>query len=754
MTMSPYDNLPVGKNQKNGESNKYQEVTFEPLKASGSSKVTDDAVPQSSTANERDIYETLLQEKHRNINTGMEKAQSKGPGAAAGVQSMQAAAGEVSVNRRQSMTEAANRSLNSDADAKNIPSPAHEYVSESGEPVDHSKSAADPGEKLHYVDVPVEDSGQSEPEEVSGRADNTAANTAREHVEISLPDVPEAVDAAPQAQYKNEKSADAAKTHNTRRTPPAKTSPKASAPHESCDFTKKTTLPDPAPRYSNLSLNNVWGMGEYLLPFEESLLVPDTMPDMASILFAEGSICLSQPAKCAYEKNDSVSGEITVYAVYRPATSSAAPVDVVKSSVSFKTDKCWDGCEGDSFRVSLSLASISAEMLNERKFTVKGTVCIRFTEIARRQLRVFEGTGDNSLMKLESAVRATDLVSETSETTEISQEINIHEDQPAPLKILKEIFSIVETHKQITSGKLVINGTILCSILYLGEDDGERKLCSMNNKIDFTQFIVMDSDVDVGLVDVSFVNDGLRAEIETQNQFMIRGRVIANVCCYENRDITMVSDAYHKKEEVSFDISEQVLSSLAGTVSGEISAREVVNVDEAAKKPEALICGSCQITEITGRGERGRIVIEGAAAVKILALDEEEIPFVISSSIPLRGSLEMADASENLMVSVNAALKEFWFDSINSRQMEINAGVYLNVWAMTRESFSTVENLRFVKTDTPPKHIPIAVYIVGSDDTLWDIAKRYKDDPENLALLNDLDAGMPLEDGMKLFIMK
>ena len=86
--------------------------------------------------------------------------------------------------------------------------------------------------------------------------------------------------------------------------------------------------------------------------------------------------------------------------------------------------------------------------------------------------------------------------------------------------------------------------------------------------------------------------------------------------------------------------------------------------------------------------------------------------------------------------------------------MERNAGVYLDVWATTRESFRTVENLRFVKTDTPPKHIPIAIYIVGHDDTLWDIAKRYKDDPENLAFLNDLDAERPLEDGTKLFIMK
>ena len=180
----------------------------------------------------------------------------------------------------------------------------------------------------------------------------------------------------------------------------------------------------------------------------------------------------------------------------------------------------------------------------------------------------------------------------------------------------------------------------------------------------------------------------------------------------------------------------------------------MVNINETERKPETLLCGSAQISQLTGSAEKGRIVIEGSVTAKLLALDEDENPFVIDSVVPLRGSLEMAEAAEGLDVNVTAAIKEFWFDSINSRQMEINAGVSLEVWTRSHETFRTIENLCFVENKEPHKHIPMAIYVVGCDDTLWDIAKRYKSNSEVLSQLNQLDADKPLSEGTKLFIIK
>ena len=615
-------------------------------------------------------------------------------------------------------------------------------------------------ENLQYVDVPIEEPAEDIPPE-KPESEESAKPIADidENIEIILPEIPQ-THTIDETQAESQQETVLKDDFETQHPAviPSQPSGKASAEpapiqRESRDFTKITPLTSSS-QYSKLKLRNMWDAKEYVLPFEETLLVPDTMPDMGSVLFAEGNIALSQPGKASYEKSDPVSGEIIVYTVYKPTDSADSPVDVIKSSIPFKTDKCWENTEGSTFKISVSIKTISAEMLNERKFTVKGNISIRFIEIIQKDLMLFNGIGDNDLIQKSSSLNASDLIFETTETTEISQEINIHEEQPSPVKILKEHFNIIENHKQITSGKLVINGTILSEILYLGQEDGEEKLCSLKNKTDFTQFIIIDENIDTDLIQTSFNNDGLKTTIENQNQFLLQGKILTVICGYENKNIPIVSDAYHKNQDIKFDISSQPLSSIEGTVSGEVSAREIVNIEETDKKPETLLCGSGRITEITGNSERGRIIIEGNVAVKILALDENKVPFVIDSTVPLRGSLEMSDAAEGLNINVSAAVKEFWFDSINSRQLEINIGVSLEVWAIGQKNFTTLENLCFTETKTPKKRVSMAIYVVGGTDTMWDIAKRYKTDIESLVQLNQLDAEKPLTEGTKLLIMK
>ena len=224
---------------------------------------------------------------------------------------------------------------------------------------------------------------------------------------------------------------------------------------------------DKSPVYSKSSVKNRCSLREYILPFEESLLVPDTMPDMAEIFFTEGKLSLVQNNKASYEFGDTLSGEITLYTVYRPDSSSDSPVDVIKSSIPFKTDKCWSGDENSTFKVTLLLKSSRAEFINERKFAAKGEISIRITEISKKELNIFKSIDDTDFVKQESTVSITDLNFETEELAEISQEIKINEEQPEPAKILKQTINIAEAHKQITSGKLVINEVINKQILYI-----------------------------------------------------------------------------------------------------------------------------------------------------------------------------------------------------------------------------------------------------------------------------------------------
>lgn len=609
-------------------------------------------------------------------------------------------------------------------------------------PYDNLPQSRDNTEPLEYIDVDLEEAADAD------TFISEPAASAPEPLHESYPEP------APTAEL-------SAAAPSRKSTPPAATSPQpappappARKPQPKPKASSRTTPFSKPPVYSKRNINNLHNISEYILPFEESLLVPDTMADVEKILFAEGRANLTHSGIKTYQKNDFLSGEITVFTIYQPAGNSSCPVDAVKSSISFRTDKCWGDSPCDQFRAEVSIISITAEMINERKFMVRGELLIHICEFSREELNIFESADDKDLMLARSSIEAADLIFEADETTEISQEITLREDQPSPIRILENSIRITENHRQITSGKLVINATIHSQILYLGEDVGQSRLTCITNKTDFTQFIPAKDDMDVSCIRTSYNTSDLKISVENQDHLLLQGNIVTSVHGFRNCNIPAVTDAYHKIRDISFDTSIRPLTAVNTVISGEISSREVINSEETDMKPETLLCGHGLISDIRSTYENGRIAIEGSLPVKLLALDENSRPFVIRTTVPVRGVLETPETEENPTFCTFAYIKDFWFDKINSRQLEVNISIAVDIWLCCRNNYTVPENLCFAEDTAPARRVSMAVYVVDRGDTLWDVAKRYKCDIGTLAQLNQIDQQQPLPAGMKLFIMK
>lgn len=527
------------------------------------------------------------------------------------------------------------------------------------------------------------------------------------------------------------------------------------------------SLLDAELHYDNIRLRNRRRTWNYTLPFDETLLVPDTMPDMIQILFSEGRVTPSQPGKTHYSSSDTYSGEILLFTVYRPDGGEGTPVDVVRSTITFETSACWgpssaqntSPSQADSDRIyyaTVCLKEVEPSRLNERKFQVRGKLCIAVTEIQKTELHVLRDSSDENLILKQEKKEAADLIFETEEFADIEQEIAVEEGQPQPVRILKESFTITETHRQISSGKLIINGLLQIQILYLGEDDEkENQLCCRREKTEFTQFIPLQSQLNSDLIKVDFSGDGLKLAIENQDTFQLEGQVRIQIHGYGTKQIPVASDAYHKEKSIHFDRKVEALSCLTDVLSGEISAREVVNLTQQDQHPEKLICGSILPSNISVHPEHGRIVIEGTVPVRILSLDENGQAFVIKSEVPLRGALNTSASPEALQEAdlfTCSAIKDFWIDTINSRQIEINVNAIIEVWISETCEFTSLEH--FTARGEDPQQPAMAIYITSAGDSLWNVAKHYQCDADALVQLNQIDGDAPLTEGAKLLIVR
>ena len=488
---------------------------------------------------------------------------------------------------------------------------------------------------------------------------------------------------------------------------------------------------------------------------------------MIQILFSEGRVTPSQPGKTHYSSSDTYSGEILLFTVYRPDGGEGTPVDVVRSTITFETSACWgtsssqntSTSQTDSDRIyyaTVCLKEVEPSRLNERKFQVRGKLCIAVTEIQKTELHVLRDSSDKNLILKQEKKEAADLIFETEEFADIEQEIAVEEGQPQPVRILKESFTITETHRQISSGKLIINGLLQIQILYLGEvDERENQLCCRREKTEFTQFIPLQSQLNSDLIKVDFSGDGLKLAIENQDTFQLEGQVRIQIHGYGTKQIPVASDAYHKEKSIHFDRKVEDLSCLTDVLSGEISAREVVNLTQQDQHPEKLICGSILPSNISVHPEHGRIVIEGTVPVRILSLDENGRAFVIKSEVPLRGALNTSASPEALQEAdlfTCSAIKDFWIDTINSRQIEINVNAIIEVWISETREFTTLEH--FTARGEDPQQPAMAIYITSAGDSLWNVAKHYQCDADALVQLNQIDGDAPLTEGAKLLIVR
>ena len=99
-------------------------------------------------------------------------------------------------------------------------------------------------------------------------------------------------------------------------------------------------------------------------------------------------------------------------------------------------------------------------------------------------------------------------------------------------------------------------------------------------------------------------------------------------------------------------------------------------------------------------------------------------------------------------------MRNFWFNKINNRQIEVNITLALTVWAFHEEEFYTLENLCFAEDVQSARRGSMAIYVAGDGETLWDIAKKYRIDVTSLAAANGLGEEEVLAGGSKLFISK
>lgn len=531
---------------------------------------------------------------------------------------------------------------------------------------------------------------------------------------------------------------------------------------------------------SHLKLVDMKKKPEFRVYLEEDILVPDVKPDLAQILSMDGRVSLSErEIHTGQSEVDKIRivGELGLKTLYRPEDLvNGEPVVAIESKLPFKNEIDISGDAYSDLTITPVLESIDFTVINERKFKAKATILLNFREYSSLDVEVFEGIKDEEVQMLKENIRLTDVALRKTESTEIKEEFSLKENMPEIAQILDYEVHVSENHKQITKEKAVINSSIYCNVIYLGKaeesdvdkadfEENYQTLHLYQGRAEFTQFIKFDGE-NLGSqnpagskVNFNISSLSLNPKEDENGKASILEldlTVDTGLELYKNVEKEVVTDVYHHLKNVQYDTQNVQLMSLRGSGVSETSVREIINIPQKYSGVEKIAYISGFITEKPGRVEEGKNIVEGNVSINLIciAADDEKTLFNIKQDIPFRSAMEIPGISADMTADNDISLKELWFDKINNRQVEVNAGILVNSTVSKREEHKLVKSVSFVEgTEEQVRNPGIILYIARAGDSIWKIAKRFRTTTDEIMKVNDLVSTKDLKPGSKLIIV-
>lgn len=518
--------------------------------------------------------------------------------------------------------------------------------------------------------------------------------------------------------------------------------------------------------FSKMKITDVRDKMPERVYIEEDILVPDVKPDLLSVLTMDAAVKISEKeiqTGQSGEETLSADGEVVLQTVYLPEKAAEnEPLVTIRSSVPFKADWTVNAEPYSTMSIQPQVEKVDYTVINERKFRAKVTIALNMKEYKDMELEIFEGIRGESVQILKEDVTVTDIAAGKRDIIDITETLPIKDTGAVPEKILKYDINIAENHRQITGEKAVINASAACSVLYLAKLETEEQMEFVpklyQGSCEFTQFIPLEGTEEYSGSRVSFEEKDLKIRIADENEaqagFVMEGSVITSIDVCKNVTKSMVADIYHREKEITYDMAKVRSRVMKGSGVTDINVRETVMSPEAEISDVIYLSG--KIRNLSAAPEKGRAVIEGILAVKLLCMPEAKTdkPFSVSKDLPFRETIDIAGAEEEMEINVAGAVRELRFDMINGKQIEIRGSISASAEVMETKELKLMKNLCLLETEQPDKKGPAMVlYITQKGDCLWDIAKKYRTTVERIRVINEVEADS-LEAGKKLLVVR
>ncbi|NLJ90629.1 MAG: DUF3794 domain-containing protein [Clostridiales bacterium] len=510
----------------------------------------------------------------------------------------------------------------------------------------------------------------------------------------------------------------------------------------------------------NIHMNKLKCKSDLQITLDDDFNVPDVKPDIYKIIKEQGEVRIHD-LKISNGKI-LVQGALVFNVLYL-SDESDRPIYNISSQIPIEEVIHLDGVEvGDDASISVEIEDLSSSLINSRKFNIKSIVTITvFIDELYDEATAVSVALDDSVEYITTELTVTNIAINKRDTYRFKDEIHLPSNKGNIQEVLYSEVELRNPEARLLEDKFTIKGEILVFILYAGENE-ETPIEYYESELPFSSTIDLNGCRDDMIDDISFELGSksiqVLADDDGEDRILDVEVVIdMGIKVYQDENLELLYDLYSTSKDIKPVWKETYFENLLVKNNSKARLNDRVKINK--NQPSILqIChgvGKAKIDDVF-IVEDG-LEVNGVIEVQIMYISsDDQIPLnTIKSMIPFTQLVEVRDIKEDIIYDVNARLEQLSVMMLDSEEIEVKAGIAINTIAFDKINTRVISDVEVAKLDKKEvQSMPSVVgYIVKPNETLWDIAKKFRTTRLDLIELNRLE-DENVRSGDKILITK
>jgi len=470
------------------------------------------------------------------------------------------------------------------------------------------------------------------------------------------------------------------------------------------------------------------------VPIDIDFMLPDYCPGISRIFK-----CIVTPRIVSKNINGAIAnidGTFTANVIYTDADNRICAYEYqAPFSRGFEL-----GSDGNDIhlKAKIKMEYINCRAVTERRIDIHGAASINIQAFERQKYEIITDYDDpDSQLKRES-IPATTPMGFAEKYLMIEEEIEIGQAQLPVRTLLRYDTAVLIRECKLLNEKAIVKGEIVLTALY---NTDSEKIQTVRAVLPFSQLIEMLGSNDQCSCDAQVCVCSVELKPRTNasgevRSFSMSAKLLITASAFCDRDIDAVLDAYSRKNELEIKKCDVCFKKLCKKLSEVCQCKSEIAFSDITLSGISDIW--CDIQNYNIKFSDENIIIEGKTNVCVISTDENGNPNFYDKVIDFQcnypiGSINGACCEPDIEV------KSISYTMLGNDKIEVRLeiGIFACVYSVESLPIITALNKGEVRKFSEDRGA-MTIYFANAGEHIWDIARRYRSDVEEICQINDI----------------